>query len=145
MSFEPTADTDEAPSPATLPPATLRRELFQLRELLARGEAVLQLGTRDFPPRLSPPGQLIGREPEIRAVRTAFDRALDGRSSGLFVAGGPVVGKSALMGELRTLVTARRGWFVSGKFDQYRRDATTGAVNPGTGCACSTAARRTRD
>jgi diguanylate cyclase (GGDEF)-like protein len=105
---------------------------YDLSALLVRGEAVLQLGTRDFPLRLSPV-RLIGRDSEIDAVRAAFERALEGRGSGLFVTGGPGVGKSALVGELRTLVTARGGWFVSGKFDQYRHDAATGAVTQALG------------
>ncbi|HET7863923.1 MAG TPA: diguanylate cyclase, partial [Burkholderiaceae bacterium] len=47
---------------------------------------------------------------------------------GLLVGGAPGVGKTALVNELRPLVTARGGWFVAGKFDQYRRDASSGAV-----------------
>ena len=34
----------------------------------------------------------------------------------------PGVGKTALVNELRPAVTGRDGWFVAGKFDQYRRD-----------------------
>jgi predicted ATPase len=38
------------------------------------------------------------------------------------VGGAPGVGKTALVHELRPVVTAADGWFVAGKFDQYRRD-----------------------
>ena len=36
--------------------------------------------------------------------------------------GAPGVGRTALVDELRSVVTGRHGWFVAGKFDQYRRD-----------------------
>ena len=37
-------------------------------------------------------------------------------------AGQPGVGKTALIDQLRPVVTGNDGWFVAGKFDQYRRD-----------------------
>ncbi len=40
----------------------------------------------------------------------------------VLVTGAPGVGKTALVNELRPAVTGRDGWFVAGKFDQYRRD-----------------------
>jgi len=39
------------------------------------------------------------------------------------------VGKTALADQLRPVVTGRDGWFVAGKFDQYRRDLEFDAVN----------------
>lgn len=38
------------------------------------------------------------------------------------------MGKTALLDELRPLVTASGGWFVTGKFDQYRGDRSTDGV-----------------
>jgi predicted ATPase len=38
------------------------------------------------------------------------------------------VGKTALVNELRSAVAAGNGWFVAGKFDQYRRDLEFNAV-----------------
>jgi diguanylate cyclase (GGDEF)-like protein len=86
------------------------------------------LGERDFPLRLAPPSRLIGRETEIDRLRTAFENAVQGRTRGMLVVGEPGVGKTALIDELRPIVTASGGWFVSGKFDQYRHDAPTDAV-----------------
>src|ERR1700738_3020485 len=45
-----------------------------------------------------------------------------GRRCGVVVSGAPGVGKTALVDELRPVVTGRDGWFVAGKFDQFRRD-----------------------
>lgn len=107
----------------------LKIDLLRLREMLARGEnGSFPLGERDYPLRLLPPSQLVGRAVEIGILNTAFDNALHGRGSGLLVSGAPGVGKSALINELRPIVTARRGWFVAGKFDQYRQDIGAGAM-----------------
>ena len=40
----------------------------------------------------------------------------------MLISGAPGVGKTALAGELRTVVASGGGWLVTGKFDQYRRD-----------------------
>ncbi|WP_083670544.1 diguanylate cyclase domain-containing protein [Singulisphaera sp. GP187] len=108
----------------------LADDLARLREIQTRGEdGTFPLGERDFPIRLSPPSRLIGREPEIEALRKAFEGIGDDRARGVLISGAPGVGKTVLIDELRPMVTARRGLFVAGKFEQYHRDATTGAVS----------------
>jgi diguanylate cyclase (GGDEF)-like protein len=83
------------------------------------------LAERDFPLRLSPPSRLVGRDRELGALRAAF---ADGARA-VLVAGAPGAGKTALIDELRPIVTAQGGWFVAGKFDQYRQDAAADAVS----------------
>lgn len=103
----------------------LAHDLLRLREALTRRHAAaFPLGEHDFPLRLAPPSRLIGRGIEIGALQTAFTNALDSARRGVLVAGAPGVGKTALINELRPIVTARRGWFVAGKFDQYQPDAS---------------------
>nr|WP_018506336.1 diguanylate cyclase [Parafrankia discariae] len=80
-----------------------------------------QVGTRDFPPRLLAPSRLFGRDEEIAELHSTFTLAQSGRRRGLLVTGAPGVGKTSLIEELRPIVTGSEGWFVSGKFDQYRR------------------------
>jgi diguanylate cyclase (GGDEF)-like protein len=107
----------------------LAHDLSHLKERLAHGEdGTFQLGERDFALRLSPPSRLIGREAEIEALRTALENAVHGNGRSVLVAGAPGVGKTALINELRPMATARRGWMVSGKFDQYRPDAPSAVV-----------------
>jgi diguanylate cyclase (GGDEF)-like protein len=102
----------------------LVHDLLRLQATLALGESdAFELGERDFAWRLQPPTQLIGRADEISAVRAAFDRSMRGDCRAVLVSGASGVGKTALVDELRPLVTARRGYFIAGKFDQYRRDA----------------------
>ncbi len=113
----------------------LRLDLDRLHGALCRGDtAAFALGEHDFALRLSPPSRPVGREGEIASLQQALDQALDPPARGgmgcLFIAGAPGVGKSALIGELRAMVTARRGWFVAGKFDPFRQDPTRAAVEP---------------
>jgi signal transduction histidine kinase len=84
--------------------------------------AVSRVGEHDFPARLLPPSRLIGRDGEMAALEAAFAGALAGQCRGVLVAGVPGVGKTALIDQLRPVVTGDDGWFVAGKFDQYRRD-----------------------
>src|SRR4051794_39457119 len=101
----------------------LVRDLEEVRRGPAgSAAAALGVGERDFPVRLLPPSGLVGREAEVAALETAFEEALAGRCRGVLVGGAPGVGKTALVDELRPAVTGRDGWFVAGKFDQYRRD-----------------------
>ena len=101
----------------------LIHDLERLRYAQARrGTAAFRVGEHDFPVRLLPPSRLAGRVEEVAALEGAFAGALAGRCRGVLVAGAPGVGKTALVDQLRPVVTGGDGWFVAGKFDQYRRD-----------------------
>ncbi|MDG6106736.1 AAA family ATPase [Dactylosporangium aurantiacum] len=103
-------------------------DLERLRDT-APGAEVSRVGERDVPLRLSPPSRLVGRDAEVAALETAFTESLSGGCRGVLVGGVPGVGKTALVDELRPVVTGGGGWFVSGKFDQYRRDLEFDAVH----------------
>jgi signal transduction histidine kinase len=89
----------------------------------------LHVGEHDVPLRLLPPSRLVGRDVEVAALEAAFADAVSGGCRGLLVGGAPGVGKTALVDELRPVVTNADGWFVAGKFDQYRRDLDFDAVH----------------
>ncbi|HEX3304971.1 MAG TPA: AAA family ATPase, partial [Streptosporangiaceae bacterium] len=93
------------------------------------GPAAVGVGERDFPVRLLAPSRLVAREAEVAVLEEAFEDALASRCHGLLISGAPGVGKTALVDELRPLVTGRDGWFVAGKFDQYRRDLESNGVH----------------
>ncbi|AKJ28935.1 diguanylate cyclase [Caldimonas brevitalea] len=102
----------------------LAYDLARVQEALQKGDTTpFVLGQQDFPVRLTPPSRLVGRDTEIEALRDSVDHSIDGSGCCLLVSGAPGVGKTVLINELRPMVTARHGWFVSGKFDQYRQDA----------------------
>jgi len=105
-------------------------DLERLRDAHERPEeAPVRVGERDFPLRLLAPSRLVGRDDEVRALEAAFVSALTGGSRGVLVSGAAGVGKTALVDELRPVVSDKNGWFVAGKFDQYRRDLEFDAVN----------------
>ena len=91
--------------------------------------AGFRVGEHDVPVRLVPPSRLAGRDEEVAALEAAFAGAVAGECRGMLVAGAPGVGKTALIDQLRPVVTGGDGWFVAGKFDQYRRDLEFDAVN----------------
>jgi len=109
--------------------AGLAHDLVRMRDGLANGEQPdFPLGERDFPLRLTAPSRLVGRDPEIATLREAFADAMTGHCHGVLVSGSPGVGKSSLIDELRPIVATAGGWFVSGKFDQYREDLESDGV-----------------
>jgi signal transduction histidine kinase len=103
--------------------------IYDLEPLRDAGErSAAGVGKRDFPIRLPPP-RLVGRDDELAMLTAAMEDALAGRCRGVLVGGAPGVGKTTLVDELRPLVTGGDGWFVAGKFDQYRPDLEFDAVH----------------
>jgi PAS domain S-box-containing protein len=81
------------------------------------------LSVHDVPDRLLIPETLYGREREIDALLTSFDRVVaSGTPELVLVSGYSGVGKSSVVYELHKALVAPRGLFASGKFDQYKRD-----------------------
>jgi signal transduction histidine kinase len=103
--------------------------IYDLERLRDGGTEAVALGGHDFAARLLAPSRLVGRDDEAAALRAAFDDALAGRCAAVLISGGPGVGKTALVDDLRPVVTGGDGWFVAGKSDQYRRDLEFDAVH----------------
>jgi predicted ATPase/signal transduction histidine kinase len=80
------------------------------------------VGQRDAPPALRISQRLYGRDAEVERLLAAFARASRGRAELLLVGGDAGVGKTTLVAEIHRPVIAARGYHVSGKFDQLRRD-----------------------
>ncbi len=97
-------------------------DLQRVRDAALDSAGAPRVGEHDVPLRLLPPSRLVGRDDEVAALAAAFEDALAGRCRGVLVGGAPGVGKTALVDQLRPVVTGGDGWFVAGKFDQYRRD-----------------------
>jgi predicted ATPase len=84
---------------------------------------VFALGAHDTPDRLLIPEKLYGREREVETLLASFDRIVNGGAVELvLVSGYSGIGKSSLVNELQPVLVPPRGLFVSGKFDQYKRD-----------------------
>ena len=68
------------------------------------------------------PGWSAGPPKRPRCERRST-RRWPAAAGGCWSSGASGVGKTALVNELRSVVTGRDGWFVTGKYDQYRHDA----------------------
>jgi PAS domain S-box-containing protein len=104
----------------------------------------IQLGLKDVSAQFQIPQKLYGREKEVALLLATCDRiacpednrvnTLQNNSETKFkvemmlVSGYAGIGKSALVQELYKPITAKRGYFISGKFDQFQRNIPYSAI-----------------
>ena len=81
--------------------------------------ALFTLGERETIGRFQLPQTLYGRDAEIARLLEGFQRAQSGSTELMLVAGYSGVGKSSLVHEIYKPLTHERGYFISGKFDQF--------------------------
>jgi predicted ATPase len=100
-----------------------------LRDWAARRQiAPLTPGAFDVPDRFLIPQKLYGRQAEVAALARRFDEACRGRFALCLVAGYSGIGKTSLIQELYGPIARKRGYFISGKFDQVVRNVPFGAL-----------------
>jgi PAS domain S-box-containing protein len=95
-----------------------------------------QLGLQDVSEQFQIPQKLYGREAEIEALLAALERvtwqgeefSTPSQSEMMLVSGYAGIGKSALVQELYKPITAKCGYFISGKFDQFQRNIPYSAI-----------------
>lgn len=108
----------------------LQQCLMQWRQ--TGGVASFALGARDIAERLQLPQKLYGRQEVLASLIGAFEQVTQNRTSGfLLVAGEAGIGKSALIQELQRPIVERRGHFLAGKFEQFKRDIPYAAIVQG--------------
>jgi len=105
------------------------RECSRQLEVKKNIEA-FELGRDDISNRFIIPQKLFGREKEIKALRESFeDVTTTAKGTAIMVvAGAPGIGKSSLVNELHKPIVAKRGYFISGKYEQFRRDKPYSAI-----------------
>ncbi|MFK8183406.1 MAG: AAA family ATPase [Phormidesmis sp.] len=81
-----------------------------------------ELAQRDISDRFLIPEKLYGREREVDCLLTAFERASQGHSEMMLVAGCSGIGKTAVIKEVHKPITRQHGYFIQGKFDQFNRN-----------------------
>ncbi|MCP4137087.1 MAG: serine/threonine-protein kinase PknK, partial [bacterium] len=112
-------------------------DIHNCREQLKKTGRVelFELGEKDISPRFILPQKLFGREEEIAELMAAFDlvshpeRETAGKGVVMMlVSGAPGIGKSVLIKEINKPIVAKRGYFISGKYEQYGRDVPYSAI-----------------
>ena len=83
-----------------------------------------ELAQNDFSGKLQIPQKLYGRKNEINTLLQTFERVASSPQSSemMLVAGYSGVGKTALVHEIYKPMTSKRGYFATGKFDQFQKN-----------------------
>ncbi len=79
-------------------------------------------GSLDILSQLLIPQKMYGRERQVTELLAAFERVANGSSELILVLGYSGIGKSAVVNEVNKPITRKRGYFISGKFDQFKRN-----------------------
>lgn len=109
----------------------LAADMQRCLDMLEQGKEIerFKLGEHDVSERLQIPQKLYGREGEVEQLIATFNRISDGGAEMLMVTGYAGIGKSALVHEIHKPVVAKRGYFIGGKFDQFKRNVPYSAIN----------------
>ncbi|MCJ8008840.1 AAA family ATPase [Lederbergia wuyishanensis] len=81
------------------------------------------LAENDSSPFFNIEDKLYGRNEELSKFITAFDHVCKGNCSFVLIPGVSGIGKTALVHEVQKPLVRNKGYFISGKFDQLKRDA----------------------
>jgi predicted ATPase/signal transduction histidine kinase/tRNA A-37 threonylcarbamoyl transferase component Bud32 len=115
----------------------IKLDLQACKARLAEGQhAPFTLAQQDLCERFQIPQKLYGREREIETLLAAFEQIANpknipfskGGPAGILVAGYSGIGKSALVREIYQSLTAKQGYFISGKFEQLGRNIPYSAL-----------------
>jgi predicted ATPase/signal transduction histidine kinase len=74
------------------------------------------------------PQKLYGRTSELETLLNSFDQICHGKSGIVLISGYSGIGKTVLVQEIYKPVTAKRGYFISGKFEQFQRTVPYSAL-----------------
>lgn len=79
-------------------------------------------GRLDVLSQLLIPQKLYGRETQVNLLLEAFERVSKGSRELILVSGYSGIGKSSVVNEVNKPITRAKGFFISGKFDQFQRN-----------------------
>lgn len=102
----------------------LKSDLVACLNGYRNGESIpmFDLGADDIPDYFQVPRKLYGRRDKIETLLGGYDRISRGGRELFLISGQAGIGKSTLVEEIGRPVTERGGLFISGKFDQFKRD-----------------------
>jgi diguanylate cyclase (GGDEF)-like protein/PAS domain S-box-containing protein len=94
-----------------------------LEQVTAAGRCEdFEIGRKDFSHIFQVPQKLYGRQTEMAVLLGAFERASQGTPQMMLVAGYAGIGKTSLVQEVCKPIVQKRGYFISGKFDQFKQN-----------------------
>ena len=85
-------------------------------------------GRQDIADKFIIPQKLYGREQEVSGLLKSFDNICTGHREIMLITGVSGIGKSAVIQEIHKSIVARKGYFISGKYEQYRSDTPYSAI-----------------
>jgi PAS domain S-box-containing protein len=113
----------------------IKADLEECKNRLAQSQHELFiLAQHDISERFQIPQKLYGRESEINTLWQAFERVANPTQSPviqseiMLVTGYPGIGKSLLVKEIYKSLAEKKGYFISGKFDQFQRNIPYSAI-----------------
>lgn len=91
-------------------------------EQLASSNTNFTPGAVDRSSQLRVSQKLYGRSKQVEELLAAFEQTALGKSQLVLVSGYSGIGKTSVINEVNKPITARKEYFISGKFDQFKRD-----------------------
>ena len=87
-----------------------------------------KIGEKDISEKFQIPEKLYGREKEIDHLMNLFNSAARGTKEIIFFSGVSGIGKSVLINEIQKLIIETQAYFITGKYDQFKRDIPYTAI-----------------
>ena len=109
---------------------SLKTDLQHCLRALGTGSHIpaFTLGAEDFSGQLRHPGRLYGREEPLEALSRALEQVRKGAGLGVCITGYSGIGKSALVGDIRSKLQLEGGHFAGSKTDAFRRNQPYSAL-----------------
>lgn len=90
-------------------------------ELVKTGSiSLFPLAQKDFYHKLQISQKIYGRDKQIQKVMEGFNYVCEGSTELILLAGFPGIGKTSIVNEIQRPILEKRGFFIHGKFDQYK-------------------------
>ncbi|MBN2440919.1 MAG: diguanylate cyclase [Spirochaetales bacterium] len=88
------------------------------------------LGEKDISIKFNIPQIIVGRKEETKTLLSIFEGVTRGEEKRqiTLVSGAPGIGKTAIINEIQKPIITKRGYFISGKYDLFRRDVPYSAI-----------------
>jgi len=87
-----------------------------------------QPGFLDISDRFVLPQKIFGRDNEIAELMRSYSKVTEGQTRVMLVSGVPGIGKSRVVNEIHKPIVKSRGYFISGKYDQLRKDVPFSSI-----------------